>query len=120
MSIVDQSLHLFVVAALCLLYAIFGAKLGRAHHWYPQECCSSTDCRLALDGEVIEGQGGFFIVSRGEHIGYEDHRIREGYADHTDGRYHICEFSPASHPYHMAPDPSRLVTRCLFVPPRAL
>ena len=98
---------LVIVGLLILAQAAFG------HEWYEVECCDSDDCRPAQPGEVIEENGGFTIRSTGEHLPYDDERIRYGYPGHTDGRYHVCE-----RPKYSVERGGHWDARCLYVPHR--
>ena len=76
--------------AAALLFAI-GAYSAGAHEamsgWrYPASCCSDKDCREADPGEVIEKDGGWFVVPSAEYLPAGDLRVHPS----PDGRFHIC------------------------------
>ena len=53
---------------------------------YPWACCSSMDCREAVDGEITEGPNGYLVTTTGETVAYLDKRVKES----PDGVFHIC------------------------------
>jgi hypothetical protein len=60
---------------------------GQPLGWkYPWSCCSSQDCREAVDGEITEGPNGYLVTTTGETVAYLDKRVK----DSPDGVFHIC------------------------------
>ncbi len=82
------------------------------NHFYEYHCCDLNDCRLAKPGEVVEGNGGFFILSTDQHFKYGDDKVRY---KATDGRFHVCQYTESGG--DLDSSGSILLTRCIYVPP---
>ena len=93
--------------AIALLF-IACASQGRAHSWYPRECCSENDCAPVESFEPRTGPRGqryWSITSKvGKALVKQDFPLRRS----LDSRWHVCirfdEFG-------------RSDVVCLFAPP---
>ncbi|MBP2238814.1 hypothetical protein J2Z31_005355 [Sinorhizobium kostiense] len=99
--------HLSVLLGL-LVHLSFHVKVD-AHSapsgwYYPYQCCSDRDCQPVHDTAVVEGPEGYIVEETGEIIGYQDPRVKPS----PDGEFHLCLGT------------GNFLTRCLFVPPRAV
>lgn len=90
---------LVTAAAMFALGATWAVK-ARAHDWYPQSCCSDTDCKPVPDAAVRFTPAGWLIVRTGEVWPFS--RARPS----PDGQFHRCSHSGLD----------EAGTICLFVP----
>ena len=99
----------------CWFLLVLITTPSQAHDWYEWDCCDNDDCRPAKQGEVIEQNGGFSIIPTGEHFKYEHDNVR--YMA-PDGLFHVCQYSTSAGDYQE--NVPIWVTRCLYVPGRAM
>jgi hypothetical protein len=84
--------------------SLSGSRHGRAHDWYPWECCSGLDCAPVLQVEVLPEAGLRVTTRHGTALVPASLERRES----PDGRMHAC----------MRPDDAgAMLPICLFVPP---
>lgn len=74
------------ILALVLCAAPVAAHEAPSGFTYLPQCCSSTDCREADEGEVVEKDGGWLIVPSKVWMPHDDIRRH----DAPDGRFHVC------------------------------
>lgn len=91
------------IGVMCLLLALCGRQAG-AHNapsgWqYDQWCCNASDCQQLAEGDVVERDGGWWIISRQVHIPYSFPEKRAS----GDQHFHYCEYP-------------RGVSRCFYIP----
>lgn len=84
-----------------IFFALFLSTAVMAHEWYPPECCSGNDCRLARQDEIVEAPGGWRVVPTGEFFTYKAARPS------PDGKFHRCLQVPVD---------IKSKTLCIFVP----
>lgn len=94
------TLGIFVMLGLFLL----GVEWARAHNapagWqYDPWCCNASDCQQLAEGDVVERDGGWWIISRQVHIPYSFPEKRAS----GDQHFHYCEYP-------------RGVSRCFYIP----
>ncbi|QRG06083.1 hypothetical protein EZH22_24335 [Xanthobacter dioxanivorans] len=75
-----------IVAAVALSVLPALAHDAPSGFTYLPSCCSSTDCRPADTGEVVEKDGGWLVVPSHTWLPANDLRLHEA----PDGRFHVC------------------------------
>lgn len=92
--------EILALAALTLLAA---PSEGKAHDWYPYECCHDIDCAPVTRVERSDS-GGMVVTSQHGIVFIPDSMMRR---ESKDARMHVC----------MRPGLNGMRAICIFVPP---